>query len=267
MFRRYAQIPGQLEFGEPSQPSPAVRRALRRGPSLRMRTRPAPDVPQQPAPAPRTLTEWHAMTSGELVTAWAGLRAWVSWLHDRYELATEERLPRCWPQHPGLIEELYALKTWREEIYSTGQPSGQAARYWHAELRQVLQAAATMYAAGCRAGHRTSPSLIAANPSLRKTWAAADPLAHVPRTELDAGRHARTGDGQWASHAAMTSAIDAGYALQPGLGQLDAIVCSGSWWMPASAGWIRTAQPGTRPPLEERSPSQEDTTSRGADQQ
>jgi hypothetical protein len=34
-------------------------------------------------------------------------------------VAAEGELPRCWPQDPGLIEMLYALKAWREEIYSS----------------------------------------------------------------------------------------------------------------------------------------------------
>jgi hypothetical protein len=265
MLRSHGQIPGQLVLGESSQASATVRRALRRGPRLRLRPQAPPPGPSlEQAQVVRTVTEWHTMTAGEQVTAWAGLRAWVTWLSDRYELSTEERLPRCWPRHPGLVEELYALKAWREEIYTTGQPSGQAARYWHNELRQVLHAAATMYAVGCRAGHRSSPSLAANDPSLRKNWASADPLAHIPDTELEAGRHAQADTGQWVSHATMTAAIDAGYAIQPGLGVTDAIVCSGSWWMPVSGGWIKTAQPGTRPRLHERSPSHQEEHQKGS---
>ena len=254
MPRGYDAISGQLAFGEPAPPSPQARRALRRGPrtgrigAAAAQSGPT-DVPASPAARP--LAEWHDMTPGERVVAWAALRAWVTWLNDRYELSSEERLPRCWPQHPGLVEELYALKAWREDIYTTGQPSGQAARYWHSELRQVLHAAATMYAGGCRAGHRSAPSLAADDPSLRKTWAAADPLARVPGTELEAGLRAQAGDGQWVSHAAMATAIDSGYAIQPGLGIPDAIMCSGRWGAPASAGWLPAGQPartGPAPP-------------------
>src|SRR3954451_1713060 len=63
------------------------------------------------------LSEWHRMSPAERRSAWAALVDWVIWLHDRYELGIEERLPGCWAEHPGLIEELWALKTWREEIY------------------------------------------------------------------------------------------------------------------------------------------------------
>ena len=114
---------------------PQVPLPLRLGPRTRSH-RP----PRQAAPALQTrrLAEWHQMSTGERHVAWSQLRAWVTWLHDRYELSAEDRLPRCWPQHPGLIEELWALKAWREEIYQASQPSGQAARYWHTELRQVL---------------------------------------------------------------------------------------------------------------------------------
>ena len=83
----------------------------------------------------RPLAEWHELSPGELIAEWAGLRAWVTWLAGRYELSVEERLPRCWARHPGLVEELWALKAWREEIYASGTTgTGQAARYWHGML-------------------------------------------------------------------------------------------------------------------------------------
>lgn len=184
------------------------------------------------------------MTPGEQLTAWAGLRAWVSWLHDRYELGTEDRLPRCWAEHPGLVEELYALKAWREEIYSGPQPSGQAARYWHSELRQVIHAAATMYAAGCRTGHRTAPALAAPDRGLQHRWASTSPLAGVPAAELAAGPQARHHGSGWLEHAAMSAALDAGQARAPGAGLPDVVFCAGSWWAPVSAGWIQVADPG-----------------------
>ena len=126
------------------------------------------------------------MSPGERHVAWSQLRTWVTWLHDRYELGVEDRLPRCWPQHPGLVEELWALKAWREEIYEAGQPSGQAARYWHTELRQVIQAATTVYAAGCRTGHRGARTSAADDARLQQRWATASPLAGIPGLYLDA---------------------------------------------------------------------------------
>src|ERR1700722_5499884 len=54
---------------------------------------------------------------------WAELIGWVTWLHDRYELGGRPGLPPCWPQHTGLVEQLRALRAWREEIY---------ARWYHA---------------------------------------------------------------------------------------------------------------------------------------
>jgi hypothetical protein len=189
------------------------------------------------------LREWHDMTPGEQAVAWAQLRAWVTWLHDRYELSTEERLPRCWAQHPGLVEELCALRTWRAEIYGSGQAAaGQAARYWHAEMRQVLHAAATMYAAGCRAGHRGAPVLATEDAALRELWADAVPLARIPAAEIAAGRARRDGLGGWASGEAMAAALDNGDAVTvPGL--RDYACCAGTWWIPAGSGWIQVPPP------------------------
>jgi hypothetical protein len=172
---------------------------LRRGPRIQAvryrepRDTAAASAQAPAAPAAGSLAEWHDLTPGEQTATWASLRAWVTWLTDRYELAVEDRLPRCWASHPGLVEELAALKAWREEIYSSGQPSGRAARYWHAELRQVLHAAATHYALGCRTGHRSATTLAATDQALLDTWAAADPLARIPGTDLAAGIARRTG--------------------------------------------------------------------------
>src|SRR5258708_613159 len=100
------------------------------------------------------LVEWHDMTPGRQQAAWAELRAWVAWLYDRYELGTEDRLPRCWPRHPGLVEELWALRAWRLEVYSGGQPCGQAPRDRHTKLRALGPAARPLGAGRGRNGAR-----------------------------------------------------------------------------------------------------------------
>jgi hypothetical protein len=176
------------------------------------------------------------MTQGQLRVAWAELRTWVAWLHDCYELGTEDRLPRCWGRHPGLVEELWALRAWRTEIYSGGQPSGQAARYWHAELRQLVHAAVPMYAAGCRTGHRGAATLAAETPELAEEWASADPLARTPEIDIAAGR-ARLA-GECLTTATVAAALDSKAASDvPFL--RDYIFYAGAWWVPASSGWVQ----------------------------
>jgi hypothetical protein len=76
---------------------------------VRMESAAAAGEPPETEPPERALTEWHDMTPGERLAAWAELRAWVTWLADRYELTVEHRLPHCWALHPGLVEELRAL--------------------------------------------------------------------------------------------------------------------------------------------------------------
>jgi len=41
------------------------------------------------------ISEWHAMDPAQRQAAWPQLVSWVIWLHDRYELSVETRLPRC----------------------------------------------------------------------------------------------------------------------------------------------------------------------------
>jgi hypothetical protein len=236
------EVTGQLAFPEERPLSPRIVRALRRGPVTRP-SRPSRASRVLREPAARSLAEWHEMTSGEQLAIWGRLRAWVTWLHDRYELATEDRLPRCWPAHPGLVEELYALMVWREEIYTGGQASGQAARYWHAELRQVLQAAATMYAAGCRTGHRGAPHAAATDSGLCSEWAAASPLTGIPAADQVAGRARRAADG-WVPASAIAQALDAGFA-EPFLGLAgEYVACGGTLWAPAASGWTTVKEQG-----------------------
>jgi hypothetical protein len=230
--------------------SPRVRRALRgpeQAPSCIPRRRHAPAAtgtapagePQGPAPE-GTLSEWHNMTPGQQMAEWSQLRAWVTWLIDRYELVIEDRLPACWAQHPGLVEELRALRAWRTEIYDGSQPqAGQAARYWHAELERVLHAAATRYAAGCRAGHRGAPHLISADDGLQRRWAQANMLAGIPPADIAAGRALR--DGGLASPAEIAAAFDVGDAT-PLAGLRDYVSYGGACWRPAASGWIQAGE-------------------------
>lgn len=240
MPRGYPAITGQLAFPESAEPAPAIKRALRAGPRLR-RIRSAPARNRgEAAVSGRMRMEWHELSPGERITAWAGLRAWVTWLTDRYELSIEERLPRCWARHPGLIEELHALRAWREEIYQAQQFSGQAARYWHSELRQVLHAASTVYAAGCRTGHRSTPPPAAADGELQRRWAEASPVAGIPPAELAARHHA----GEGLTHLEMSAALDSGRARQPGPGMPGLLLYAGTWWVAVSGGWFAVSDPG-----------------------
>ncbi|MEU9889984.1 hypothetical protein AB0M95_13000 [Sphaerisporangium sp. NPDC051017] len=203
----------------------------------------------------RRLMEWHRMDPGERQANWARLRAWATWLHDRYELGVEERLPRCWAQHPGLIEELWALKAWREEIYDAKQPSGQAARYWHAELRQTMHAAITFYAAGCRAGHRGADGLAAEDAALQQRWATADPAAGIPAGMLQADDAApgRSDSYLFLTAATMTTHHEQAAAVPLGTTVTDFLHHDGSWWTPGQGGWLRIIDPHLDRRLNQRS--------------
>ena len=131
------------------------------------------------ADASPSLSEWHAMTEPEYVLAWEELRDWTTWLISRYRLMLEDRIPPCWPQHPELIEELWALRAWRAEAYGP-EGSGQSAVYWHQALITFLGHVSAWWAGGCRAGHTETDTEIF--PFQTDLWASADPLAGVPST-------------------------------------------------------------------------------------
>ncbi|GLW58516.1 hypothetical protein [Kitasatospora phosalacinea] len=201
------------------------------------------------------LVEWHTMTVSERLAAWAGLCDWVIWLYDRYELAVESRLPQCWAEHPGLIEELWALKVWREEIYTAApdQQVGQAARYWHAELRAVVASATGVYATSCRTGHR-GPDVRAADSSdLQKRWTGADPWAGIPGAQL--ATHADTsivGSPDRLVGAQMDDARARGLAtpLSPSIPEY--VRYTDTWWaIDISGDWLRVVNEELLQRLEE----------------
>lgn len=220
-----------MTSSQPGAAGPAARRW--RPPRQRPRSRPR-------LPAGRThhrdtyLPDWDRLDGPARKAAWADLAAWVTWLHDRYELSVEERLPHCWAQHPGLIEELSALRAWRLETWNAPQPSGQAARYWHAEMRQTITAALTFYAAGCRAGHRDAQP---ATPELRRRWAAIPPgLPGAP----DPGN-----TGSFLGGTTMSGHVRAGRATTLSETVTGYLRHDQSWWEQARGGWQRITDPGT----------------------
>lgn len=199
--------------------------------SISARSHTVPVTGQQPKTG-APLREWHAMASQQRDTAWKELVEWVVWLHDRYELATETRIPKCWHQHPGLIEELFALKVWREQIYTAEAPSGQAARYWHNEMRQVVQAA-TFYAKGCRSGHKTpeGKDQAAGNEALIGRWLAGDPMAAIPPELVKAAAQIPNPPPAM-SDADMRAAIGSGLTRPIDSRIGDYQHYQGAWWMP-----------------------------------
>jgi hypothetical protein len=204
-------------------------------------TKPEASAPPPPAVQPPTrpvLPEWHMMTPAERTIAWADLRMWVTWLNDRYELSLEQRLPRCWADHPALIEELWALKAWRHEIYTSTQPVGQAARYWHTELRTLISAAGTLWASGCRANHRITEHHSADDETLQERWKYADPLAGVPMPMRNATDALDPKDVR--SSEAMATSIERGNALYLHHSIRDYATHDESWWVIDTAGhWVR----------------------------
>ena len=61
------------------------------------------------APAPPVLPwNWERRDAGEIAESWTALAPWVRWFVVRYHLVG--RVPACWFRHPGLVDELRALR-------------------------------------------------------------------------------------------------------------------------------------------------------------
>jgi hypothetical protein len=200
---------------------------------------------------PPLIREWHAMAPYEQAAEWKELVEWVVWIHDLYELSREERLPLCWVQHPGLVEELRSLKAWRTIIYNSPDSAAAAhtARSWHGELRQTIAAAATFWAPSCRAGHTDAKMLDA--PHLVQSWLgagapviASSPVSPIPLSGV--------GVSGVLSDAQMAAALESGTATvhsrsTPYYAQLDT-----AWWTRSSDGatWLPCVDPGHQAELD-----------------
>ena len=194
------------------------------------------------APSPRGIAEWHSMSPAERAVNWAELCGWVVWLYDRYELSVESRLPECWADHPGMIEELWALMTWRKEIYNSEQPAGQAARYWHTELRAVTANAATYYASQCRTGHKGASGGAANSLDLQRQWLKADPLLGIPQSLLAAPAEDEQHLPDTMTGSEMKAALANGEAkrLSPAIPEY--ALLQGSWWLDGGEDrWVLVA--------------------------
>lgn len=92
---------------------------------------------------------WHDRADDQ---AWAVLREWVDWLTRCYELVGEaRRLPGCWPQHLGVVEELAALRdAWTVAVVA----GGDAMVAWHENLTRALGRITASPIRACAGGHR-----------------------------------------------------------------------------------------------------------------
>ncbi|WP_144300651.1 hypothetical protein [Stackebrandtia nassauensis] len=177
--------------------------------------------------------------------AWSELVDWVAWLHDRYELSVANRLPACWPGHPGLIEELWALRLWRRDIYSTQDTDsgsapnglGQPARYWHTELHNVITRAEQFYASKCRSGHKPAATLTD-HPETVREWHAADPLIGVATMPAGADPANDIDGGATVAETIMTAAFLRGTAKPVNNTAGQFAWYRGSWWAPDGPNWV-----------------------------
>ena len=206
------------------------------------RSQATPSVVPTSRPARSQVFEDHDLTPDQRASWWRDLVDWVAWLHDADELSTDQRLPECWHQHPGLIQELTALRAWRAEIYTPPADAdgrvaavwgnGGSARAWHTELRNVLRAATADYAVRCRAGHKPPALLATAAEDLHQQWADSVPEPLLPpRRTSPSPAQAPPGGGTEIGHQRMRTLIDAGQARVlcphvPGYVHHD-----GTWWV------------------------------------
>lgn len=81
--------------------------------------------------------------------AWVWLRRWVEWFADTYRLR-RATIPRCWFQHPGIVEELYAAMCLEHKVWESKEPNVAAVTMWHNNLPPLVERLKAMtQEAGC----------------------------------------------------------------------------------------------------------------------
>lgn len=70
--------------------------------------------------------------------AWVWLRRWVEWFADTYRLR-RAIIPRCWFQHPGIVEELYAAMCLEHKAWESKAPNVTAVTMWHNNLPPLVE--------------------------------------------------------------------------------------------------------------------------------
>lgn len=188
--------------------------------------------------------EWHHQAPADRTLRWNALVDWVAWLSDRYELSRGERLPHCWYRHPGLIEELEGLKTWREQVYSDPEHTGRDIRAWHIELHHVLALADSFYARGCKAGHKEPDRTTESEEGQIDQWRAGDPMARTNTTARRQGApHADS--GTYTSDPTMHAALVNGSAQPLAPGREQVVRYRGGFWVKDTEGYRRVTRPQT----------------------
>lgn len=109
-----------------------------------------PAAPSKDAPEPH----WWAQTADQ--DAWVELADWVDAFITRYELG--QYLRPCWPAHPGVVEELAAMRSaWRQAALKTNAGDDDALTFWHDRVMvpTVQRLASNFYPIKlCRDGHQ-----------------------------------------------------------------------------------------------------------------
>ncbi|MGO2773505.1 MAG: hypothetical protein ACTIB2_08920 [Brachybacterium tyrofermentans] len=81
---------------------------------------------------PKIPRDW--ITRNRQVQAWEQLAVWVDWLNANYSMPHGNRVPQCWPAHPGMVHVLAALRSaWRAAVLTdeSSKEQGNAMAAFH----------------------------------------------------------------------------------------------------------------------------------------
>lgn len=107
-------------------------------------------------------TRWRDIPAEEQQQAWIGLRQWVDWLIQEFQLPPQ-KLPACWFRHPAIVAELHAGMNVEYKVWEEGAPTLNPMITWLPHLQAMLARIQGIVAnlTGCASGQHQEPEIMA----------------------------------------------------------------------------------------------------------
>jgi hypothetical protein len=124
---------------------------------------------------PEPATDWAQLDEDQTAQLLEVLTDWVEWLTDRFRLAAD--LPKCWVEHPDLLEELSALRSAHTWAYGPNADGSDGLR-WLESLDRARERWGRWNTSKCtRAQHREPATLdVRAVQVADRDWSHPSPL-------------------------------------------------------------------------------------------
>lgn len=91
-----------------------------------------------------------------LDVSWDDLIQWAEWIIATYRLG--RYIPPCWPEHPGVVQELRSLYFFRQMAERQLNDWGNGLELWHASLKQMVERVGPLISPCTQTHHEPEPT-------------------------------------------------------------------------------------------------------------